>query len=182
MCFVSAIESSIRSTLASIENGSLILSSSEGQMSEVSIDPDMMIILSAEIDLSELEILERNYERQPNFNIRLLNKALHYKMPVEKLAFKNEDLTGKIKNGINPEIVVCRNFLNHGNLAYFATRLYSDDNGNYVEEVIGEPVKAIFTPECVRRLCLELARISIDWAFAFPPTQPSSKRVSVSES
>ncbi|KAB7688463.1 hypothetical protein GBN24_12560 [Plesiomonas shigelloides] len=87
---------------------------------------------------------------------RLLNDAYNNGLPVNLLAFPNEDdfyekLQSRWPNILHVEIVRIRHNLCHGNILEHRNENLSEDN-------------IIFTPECVRKLSNNLHEISKRWA------------------
>ena len=89
---------------------------------------------------------------------RLLKVAYEKNLPIETLAFPNEDdILAKLFESdrlkkVNVEIVRTRHNLCHGNILEFV-------NTNLGEDF------AFFTPECCRELALTLYDISKKWAY-----------------
>lgn len=87
---------------------------------------------------------------------RLLKSAHEAGLPVEALAFPEEDdflerLESKKPNQVNAEVVRVRHNLCHGNILEYINTDLGEDN-------------AFFTPECCRELADLLHKVSIEWA------------------
>lgn len=113
---------------------------------------------SIRVTLSQVEKPERVEELDPlkTLSNRLLGDALEAGLPVESLAFPNEQdflnkLSTKRPNIVNVEVVRIRHNLCHGNIL------------EYVNIELGQE-NAFFTPECCRELALNLYEVSKLWA------------------
>jgi len=113
---------------------------------------------SIRVTLSQMEKLARVVELNPQKTLsnRLLIDALDAGLPVEFLAFPNEQdfihkLSTKKPNIVNVEVVRVRHNLCHGNIL------------EYVNTELGEE-NAFFTPECCRELAFDLYDVSKQWA------------------
>lgn len=113
---------------------------------------------SIRVTLSQVEIPARVEELDPNKTLsnRLLKKAQDAGIPIECLAFPNEQdflqkLRTKKPNIVNVEVVRVRHNLCHGNIL------------EYVNTELGEG-NEFFTPECCRELAFALYAISKLWA------------------
>jgi hypothetical protein len=110
------------------------------------------------VTLSQVEELARVVELNPQKTLsnRLLIDALDAGLPVEFLAFPNEQdfmhkLNTKKPNIVYVEVVRVRHNLCHGNIL------------EYVNTELGEE-NAFFTPECCRELAFDLYEVSKLWA------------------
>lgn len=113
---------------------------------------------SIRVTLSQLEKTARVVELNPKKTLsnRLLSDALDAGLPVEFLAFPNEQgfmqkLSTKPPNTLYVEVVRVRHNLCHGNIL------------EYVNTELGEEY-AFFTPECCRELAFKLYEVSKGWA------------------
>lgn len=113
---------------------------------------------SLRVTLSQVEKLARVEELDPQKTLsnRLLSDALDAGLPVEFLAFPNEQnflqkLGTKKPNIVNVEVVRVRHNLCHGNIL------------EYINTELGEE-NAFFTPECCRALAFDLYEVSKLWA------------------
>lgn len=113
---------------------------------------------SLRVTMSQVENPVRVEELDPvkTLSNRLLKSALDAGLPVEALAFPEEDnfsdkLESKKPNQVNAEIVRVRHNLCHGNIIEYINTDLGEDN-------------AFFTPECCRELANLLHIVSKEWA------------------
>lgn len=113
---------------------------------------------SIRVTLSQIDNPARVEELDPlkTLSNRLLSSALDAGLPVEFLAFPNEEdflqkLNTKKPNIVNVEVVRVRHNLCHGNIL------------DYVNTELGEE-SSFFTPECCRELASDLYEVSKLWA------------------
>ena len=91
-----------------------------------------------------------------NSLLRIANKA---GLPIEKLAFPNEDIISDIIiNKPNVTIVNIRHNLLHGNILPYINKEYG-----------------IFTPECLRETAMELDMLSVKWVKSLSQFRRSKK-------
>ena len=86
---------------------------------------------------------------------RLLREAAELGLPIETLAFPNENILHVIISKNPPaQLVSLRNNINHGNINKFMIRDFEND---------GSPA-IFFTPECLREPAEIIEKISRNWA------------------
>jgi hypothetical protein len=112
---------------------------------------------SLRITMSQLDNPVRVAELDPlkTLSNRLLKSALDVGLPVEALAFPEEDnfierLESKRPHQINTEVVRVRHNLCHGNIL------------EYINTDLGQDY-AFFTPECCKELAHLLYKVSKEW-------------------
>lgn len=113
---------------------------------------------SLRVTISQIGNPDRVKELDPvkTLSNRLLKSAYDTGLPVEALAFPEEDnlldrLESKKPNQVNAEVVRIRHNLCHGNIL------------EYINTDLGEE-NAFFTPECCRELAHLLHEVSKEWA------------------
>lgn len=113
---------------------------------------------SLRVTMSQIENPTQVKELDPakTLSNRLLKSAYDIGLPVEALAFPDEDkflenLESKRPNKINVEIVRIRHNFCHGNILEYINTNLGEDN-------------TFFTPECCRELAYLLYEVSREWA------------------